>query len=366
VSPEAPQHEIAIIGAGLSGVGMAIALRKAGIGDFVVLERAQDVGGTWRDNTYPGIGVDIPAQAYQFSYELKPDWSAVYAGGGEVKAYVDQCVERYGIRPFVRFDSEVLERVWDADAQFWRLRTAGGELTARFVISAIGPFVDPKPAGIEGVEDFKGKLIQSARWDHDYDLAGKRVAIIGTGASAVQIVPEIAKTVEHLDVYQRTPIWVGPKWNPRTPAKVQALYRRVPFVQRIVREFSAALVEFVLIFMVLNHKRIPFVMHGFQGRLKRFYQAQVPDDELRAKLTPDYGFGCKRPAVSNHYLRAFTPDRARDAHRRKDRSRRSARRRCADPGDRFPSRLRSRELPPHPRAWPRRIRPRNVLRRAAA
>ncbi|MGI8556954.1 MAG: flavin-containing monooxygenase [Solirubrobacteraceae bacterium] len=306
---EAPQHEVAIIGAGLSGIGMAIALRRAGIEDFVVLERAEDVGGTWRDNTYPGIGVDIPAQAYQFSYELKPDWSGVYASGAEVKAYVDQCVERHGIRPFVRFGSEVLERVWDAAAQLWRLHLAGGEThTARYVVSAIGPFVDPKPAAIEGLDEFQGKLIESARWDHEYDLTGKRVAIIGTGASAVQIVPEIARVVEHLDVYQRTPIWVGPKWNPPTPAAVKALYRRVPIAQRIAREFSAGLAEFVLIFMILNHRRIPFVMRGFQDLLGRFYRAQVPDPELRAKLTPNYGFGCKRPAVSNHYLRTFMRD----------------------------------------------------------
>jgi cation diffusion facilitator CzcD-associated flavoprotein CzcO len=306
VSTETPQHEVAIIGAGLSGIGMAIALRREGIEDFVILERAGDVGGTWRDNTYPGIGVDIPAQAYQFSYELKPDWSGIYATGAEVKAYVDQCVEHYGVRPFIRFDSEVLERSWDDEQQLWRLRLAAGEVTARYVVSAIGPFVDPKPSGIAGVDEFNGKVIRSARWDHEYDLTGKRAAIIGTGASAVQIIPEIARTLGHLDVYQRTPIWVGPKLNPPTPRWVKRLYRRVPPVQRVVREIAAGLAEFVLILMVLHPRRTRFAMKRVNAMNKAFYRKQVPDPELRAKLTPDYGFGCKRPAVSNGYLRAFT------------------------------------------------------------
>jgi cation diffusion facilitator CzcD-associated flavoprotein CzcO len=305
--PEEPQHEVVIIGAGLSGIGMAIALREAGIEDFAILERAGDVGGTWRDNTYPGIGVDIPAQAYQFSYELKPDWSGVYASGAEVKAYVDQCVERYGIRPFIRFDSEVTERAWDPEHQLWRLKLADGEVTARFVIGAIGPFVEPKRCEIPGVGDFAGKTIKSAEWDHDYDLAGKRAAIVGTGASAVQIIPKIARTLGHLDVYQRTPIWVAPKTNFRTPGAVKAIFRRFPAVQNLVRAGYTAFVEFILIFMVVNHRRIPFVANGLAKVLReRWYPSQVPDPELRRKLTPEYGFGCKRPAVSNSYLRTFT------------------------------------------------------------
>jgi cation diffusion facilitator CzcD-associated flavoprotein CzcO len=307
--PETPQHEIAIIGAGLSGIGMGIALMRAGLHDFVILERADDVGGTWRDNTYPGVGVDIPAQAYQFTYELKPDWSGVYARGEEVQSYVRQCVERYGVRPHVRFDSEVVERIWDAERMLWRLRLPSGEVTARFVVSAIGPFVDPKPPGIPGLEDFGGSVIQSARWDHSYDLEGKRAAIVGTGASAVQIIPKVAPVLAHLDVYQRTPIWVAPKWNPRTPRALQALYRRVPPIQRLARATATGLAEFVLIFMVINHRRVPFIAHTLEGWMRRaWYRSQIPDPELRAKLTPAYGFGCKRPAVSNTYLRAFTRD----------------------------------------------------------
>src|SRR5688500_11470574 len=165
-----PDHAVASIGAGLCGIGTAIALRRAGIEDVVLFERAADIGGTWRDNTYPGIGVDVPAQAYQFSYELKPDWSRVFARGREVKAYVDHCADAYGIRPLVRLRSEVAERVWDEDAQLWRLTVNGEEVTARFVISAIGAFVDPKPTTIAGLEDFRGTVIHSAAWDHDADL----------------------------------------------------------------------------------------------------------------------------------------------------------------------------------------------------
>jgi len=306
---DTPQHEVAVIGAGLSGVGMGIALRREGLDDFVILERAAAVGGTWRDNTYPGVGVDIPAQAYQFSYELKPDWSSVYARGAEVQRYVEHCADRYGVRRHIRFESEVTERAWDSEHQLWRLKTPDGEVTARFVISAIGPFVDPKPAQIPGLENFKGKVIQSARWDHDYDLTKKRVAIVGTGASAVQIIPRIAREVARLDVYQRTPIWVAPKLNPRIPHFLQSLFRRIPAVQNTIRAGSAAGVEFTLIFMVVHHGRIPLVARGVEFLLgKVWYRLQVPDRELRRKLIPAYDFGCKRPAVSNTYLRAFSRD----------------------------------------------------------
>ena len=213
----APDHEVAIIGAGFGGLGMAAELKRRNIQDFVIYERADDIGGTWRDNTYPGIAVDIPVFAYQFSYDMKPDWSRFFPRGNEVKAYIDDYADRFGVRPHIRLGSEVRSRTWDEENHLWRLDIGGEEVTARFVISAIGPFVDPKPAGIAGVDDFEGKVIHSARWDHDYDLAGKRVAIVGTGASAVQIIPSIADDVERLDVHQRTPIWISPKFDPEDP-----------------------------------------------------------------------------------------------------------------------------------------------------
>ncbi|MEU9017433.1 NAD(P)/FAD-dependent oxidoreductase [Actinomadura sp. NPDC048394] len=301
-----PDTEVAIIGAGLSGIGMAIALQRAGIGDFIVLERAGDIGGTWRDNVYPGVGVDVPAQAYQFSFALNPRWSRVFAPGAEVKEYLDGLADRYGVRRHVRLDTEVTERIWDEDGRFWRLRTPAGELTARFVVSAIGAFVDPKPAGIPGIDDFTGTVLRSSAWDPGCDLTGKRVAVIGTGASAVQIVPEIARRAARLDVYQRTPIWVGPKLDAPIPRPLRRLFRRAPRVQEAVRRIATRGVEMVLIDLVVGHGRAPWIAHG-GARLARsvWYRTQVKDPETRRKLTPRYGLGCKRPSVSNTYLRTF-------------------------------------------------------------
>ena len=301
-----PDHEVAIIGAGLGGIGMAIALIRAGHEDFVVLERAGDIGGTWRDNTYPGIAVDIPAQAYQFSYELKPDWSRVFARGAEVKRYIDQCADRYGVGRFVRLHSEVRSRSWDEEAQLWRLSLPGGELTARFVISAVGAFVNPKPPQIAGLADFQGQVVQSAAWEPSVELTGKRVAVIGTGASAVQIIPEIAPAVAQLDVYQRTPIWVGPKFDPPTPRALVTIYRRFPRVQQSVRASVTRGVEAGLVGLVLHHDRYGWITR-LGGWLARnvWYRLQVRDPELRRRLTPNYEIGCKRPSVSNSYLRTF-------------------------------------------------------------
>jgi cation diffusion facilitator CzcD-associated flavoprotein CzcO len=301
----APDHEVAIIGAGFSGLGMAAALKRINVQDFVIFERADDVGGTWRDNTYPGIGVDIPAFAYQFSYELKSDWSRFFPKGEEVKDYIDNYTDKYGVRPHIRFNSEVRSRTWDEENHLWRLDVGGEEVTARNVISAIGPFVDPKPAGIPGLDDFQGKLIHSARWDHDYDLTGKRVAIVGTGASAVQIIPAIARDVGQLDVYQRTPIWISPKPDPKVPEWMKRMFRRLPFTERIARAIASAATEFVIVWMTLNFSRFPFAVRNVERRNRAFLKSQVKDPETRAKLSPNYGMGCKRPSVSNDYLRTF-------------------------------------------------------------
>ncbi len=305
-----PDHEVAIVGAGLSGLGMGAALRRAGIDDFVVLERAGDVGGTWRDNTYPGVGVDIPAFAYQFSYELNPDWSRIFAKGSEVKAYIDRYADKYGLRAHLRLNSEVTARTWDEDRRLWRLEIAGGEreVSARFVISAIGPFVDPKPVEIPGLDEFGGKLLHASRWDHGYDLTGKRVAVVGTGASAVQIVPAIARKVKRLDVYQRTPIWIAPKFDPKIPGVVRRLFRALPATQRGPRAVASAITEFVLIFVIVNYRRLPIPVRMLEAYCRRYVARAVRDPELRRKLTPRYGLGCKRPSVSNHYLQTFNRD----------------------------------------------------------
>jgi cation diffusion facilitator CzcD-associated flavoprotein CzcO len=304
-APSNPDHELAIIGAGLGGIGAAIALDRAGISDYVLLERANDIGGTWRDNTYPGIAVDIPAQAYQFSYELKPDWSRVFATGDEVKAYIDQCADRYDVRRRVRLNSEVLSRDWDEDAHLWRLRIPGGEVSARFVISAVGAFVNPKPTEIPGVEQFEGTVLRSAAWDHSVSLEGKRVAIVGTGASAVQIIPKIARVVEQLDVYQRTPIWVFPKLDPPTTGPVKWLFRHFPPVQDAVRRTLTQALEAGLVTGVVNYESSARVIDGAGWLARNLWYRQVRDTDVRRRLTPHYEVGCKRPAVSNAYLSTF-------------------------------------------------------------
>ncbi|AEF39610.1 flavin-containing monooxygenase [Hoyosella subflava] len=301
-----PDHEIVIIGAGISGIGTAIALQRAGIEDFVLFERGPDIGGTWRDNTYPGVGVDVPSHGYQFSFHLKPDWSRIFAKGAEVKAYIDSCAERYGIRAYVRLNCEVTSREWDEEAQFWRLTVGGQTVTARFVISAIGPFIRPKPPAIDGLTEFTGTVLQSTSWDHSVDLSGKRVAIIGTGASAVQIVPEIAQRVARLDVYQRTPIWVTPKPDFAIPRVATTIFHAFPPARRLARNGSARAMEAFLTGIALKHEKLVQVNRTGTRLLRGvWYRMQVRDERTRRRLTPDYDFGCKRPATSNTYLRTF-------------------------------------------------------------
>lgn len=302
-------HEVVIIGAGLGGIGVAIKLQEAGIEDFVLLERASDIGGTWRDNTYPGIASDVPAQVYQYSFELNPDWSHVFAPGQEIMAYIRRLADKYGIMARVRLDSEVRSRTWDEGCHLWRLDTPQGEVTARYVISAIGAFVDQKPVDLPGVEHFAGETMHTSAWNHDIDLRGKRVALIGTGASAVQIVPEIADGVAHLDVYQRTPIWVAPKPDLATPHLVRRLFDTLPAVQDVARRVSTTMAENVFIGVALRYRSRLSVADALAWGLRNiWYPIQVRDPKLRAALTPDYGFGCKRPSVSNRYLKTFTRD----------------------------------------------------------
>ncbi|WP_026911686.1 flavin-containing monooxygenase [Patulibacter minatonensis] len=300
-----PDHEVVVIGAGFSGIGAAKALADAGIHDVSVLEAGDGVGGAWHWNTYPGVAVDIPSFSYQFSYRQRAGWSRVYAPGQELKAYAEDCVDRYGLRDRIRLNTKVATTAFDDDHDLWRVTTDdGGEITARHVIGATGIFNQPQTPAIPGLDTFAGPSMHTARWDHDVDLAGKRVAVVGTGASAVQVIPAIAEEVGELVVFQRTPIWCLPKPDARISKAARTVLRRVPGARRIARAASQAYVEVTFPIAAQYATKVPVAAVG-ERLAKRYLKQQVQDPETRAKLTPTYTLGCKRPSFHNDYLATF-------------------------------------------------------------
>lgn len=301
-------HEIIIVGAGFSGICLGVKLDEAGIGDYRILEGGDGVGGTWHWNTYPGIGVDFPSFSYQYSFEKRTDWTRTYAKGAELKAYADDVVDKHGLRPKIRFNTRVNRIEFDEDRHLWRLSCAdGAELTARFVLNATGALSEPSWAPLAGLADFAGPCFHTARWDHGVELAAKRVGIVGTGASAVQIVPSIAGQVQHLTVFQRTPIWcLGKLDKPISPGSRWTL-SHVPGAELLARGASQAMIE--LFAPVAAQYNAIFPIAGWAERsARRMLQEQVRDPAVREKLTPRYAFGCKRPSFSNDYLPTFNRD----------------------------------------------------------
>lgn len=305
-----PDYETIIVGAGFSGIGTAIKLDQAGLGDYLMIEAGDGVGGTWHWNTYPGIAVDIPSFSYQFSFEQRPDWSRTYAPGKELKAYAEHCADKYGLRPKIRFNTKVLSAEFDDEHALWRVQTdPGGAITARFLVNAGGVLTVPKLPDIAGVDSFDGITMHTARWDHDQDLTGKRVAIIGTGASAVQVIPEIALIVKQLTVFQRTPIWCFPKFDVPLPRPVRWAMR-LPGGKAVQRLLSQAFVEAT--FPIPAQYFTVFPLAKWMERAGRSYlRQQVEDPVLREKLTPRYAVGCKRPGFHNTYLSTFNRDNVR-------------------------------------------------------
>ncbi len=292
------QHtDIAIVGSGFSGLAMASRLKRSGRTDFVILERGCDVGGTWRENTYPGCRCDVPSHVYSFSFAPNPDWSSTFSPQPEIQAYLRHTAAAEGLIDHVRFGCEVESARWDADAGVWRLDTSAGELTARVLIAGAGPLHEPKLPDVPGLRDFEGTLFHSATWNHDHDLAGERVAVIGTGASAIQFVPQIQPEVASLHLYQRTAPWVMPRRQRRFTRVERTLYRRFPSLQRAMRNAIYAAREAIAIPM-LRVALAPALRAVGRGHLRR----QVRDPQLRARLTPDYLPGCKRILVANDYL----------------------------------------------------------------
>jgi cation diffusion facilitator CzcD-associated flavoprotein CzcO len=295
-----PHQRIAIVGSGFSGLGMAIRLKQEGIHDFVVLERAQDLGGTWRDNTYPGCACDVPSNLYSFSFAPNPDWSQTFSPQPEIWEYLRRLSSEQGIDPHVRYGHEVTAARWDAQAELWRIETAGGDLTADMLVPAAGPLSDPKLPDIDGIDSFEGTIFHSARWRHEHVLDGERVAVIGTGASSIQLVPQIQPRVAKLHVFQRTPPWVVPHRNRPTTRWERLIYRTVPAVQQLVR----GAVYWARELFVLP------LMHPREGSLpermaRKHLREQVQDPALRARLTPNYRIGCKRILISDEYYPAL-------------------------------------------------------------
>jgi cation diffusion facilitator CzcD-associated flavoprotein CzcO len=302
-------HQAIVVGAGFGGMGAAIQLKRLGIEDFVILEREGDLGGTWHVNRYPGLAVDIASVTYSYSFEPNPWWSHWYARGPELKKYAEHVADRYDLRRHMRFDTAVEGATWDDAAQEWEVRVAGGgRLRATYLITATGFLSQPRTPDIPGVADFAGTVVHTAKWDDAADLDGRRVAVIGTGATAVQVIPEIARRAGHLTVFQRTPIWVTPKLDHRMPGSVQRLFARLPVTQRVARRLNTSLLELIMVAAVLHYRHAKFLNQGAAIVATRHLRRQVSDPELRRKLTPDYSFGCKRPTFSNDYYPTFTRD----------------------------------------------------------
>jgi cation diffusion facilitator CzcD-associated flavoprotein CzcO len=293
--------QIAIAGAGLSGLGMAITLTQEGIDDFVVLERASDLGGTWRDNSYPGCACDIASVLYSYTDAQNPRWSRAFAPQPEIHAYMHEVAARHGVAGHMRFDHEIQEARWNEETDRWEIATSQGEYTAEILVSATGALADPSIPDLPGLDRFAGTVFHSARWNHGHDLSGRRVAVVGTGASAIQFVPEIQPRVERLTLFQRTPPWVLPRGNPPIPARWQRRFARHPRLLGLARQAVFSLYESFHVGF-----RHPAVMRVVERRAKRHIAREVADPELRAKLIPDYRLGCKRILGSNGWYPALT------------------------------------------------------------
>ena len=302
-----PEHvRVAVIGAGIGGLGAGIKLLEAGIRDFAILERAASVGGTWRDNTYPGCACDVPSHLYSFSFAPNPRWSRSYSGQPEIRAYLEDVADRPGLRSRLHFDTPVTGAVWqEADAR-WLVTTERGQLTADVLISACGPLSEPSMPDIPGLAEFPGAVFHSARWDHETDLTGKRIAVIGTGASAIQLVPQLQKKAAKLVLFQRTPAWVMPRLDRTISATEKWLYAHVPPIQRLARLGIYASREST----VSGFVKRPALLKAAQRIALKHLGSAVKNPELRAKLTPNYVMGCKRILLSNNYYPALAQPNA--------------------------------------------------------
>ncbi|WP_170377308.1 flavin-containing monooxygenase [Ruegeria atlantica] len=295
--------EMLIIGAGFSGLTMAIEARKRGISDIAILEKAGDIGGTWRENTYPGVACDIPSHLYSMSTHLNPDWSRAYAGGAEIQAYLQKIGRDEGLYDLCHFHQQLKSARWDGDR--WQVETEGGQhWTARFLVSAIGALHLPDVPDIPGADGFPGPKFHSAEWDHDVELVGKRIAVVGTGASAVQFVPEIAKTAAQITIFQRTAPYILPRPDGPIAPWVRSLYRRIPILPRIRRKLIYWIFEYRHRVFRGEERMVNFAMKMWRNGLEK----AITDPEQRERLTPGYRIGCKRILSSNDWYTVLARD----------------------------------------------------------
>ena len=305
VRPQSPSRrglEVLIVGAGFGGIAAAIELRRRGIAEVSILEKAPDLGGTWFYNSYPGAACDVPSHLYSFSYAQRRDWSRLCSPQAEIHAYMHEVARAHGIDRLVRTGSEVTACAWDAERCRWSVQTAHGETHgADALIIATGQLDQPALPRIDGAREFAGHSFHSAQWDHDYPLAGKRVAVVGTGASAVQFVPEIAPQVKHMSVFQRTGNWFLPRKNRRYPAPVRLAVELIPGLQALRRSFVFEYTESLT--LAIRHPETIGRLAG--ARSRSFMRSQLTDPQIRAKAWPDYTFGCKRILFSSDYLPAL-------------------------------------------------------------
>jgi len=307
-SAETHTYEALIIGAGFAGLGTAIRLQQAGIRDVVILERGDRPGGTWRDNQYPGAACDIPSHLYSYSFAQNPDWSRGYSGSHEILGYIESLVRRFDLAPLIRHGENVVELAFDKASRRWLVKTAAGHrYGARTVVVASGPLSNASLPQMPGIDSYAGHKIHSARWDHGYDFAGKRVAVIGTGASAIQIVPELVKQAQQVKVFQRTPGWILPRADFATPGWTRALFRRLPAAQSGVRRALYGVHESMATGLIW---RTP-VSAALEAAARLQLRTQVADPWLRRQLTPDYRIGCKRVLISNEYYPALQQPNAK-------------------------------------------------------
>jgi cation diffusion facilitator CzcD-associated flavoprotein CzcO len=293
---------IVIIGSGFAGLCMAIRLKQAGFHNFVILEKDDDLGGTWRDNKYPGCACDVPSHMYSFSFELNPDWSRMFSPQEEIWAYLRRCADKHGVTAHIHYGSAMERMEWDEAERRWHVTTTSGDVyTTRAVVSGAGGLHVPSIPEIPGADRFTGTAFHSAQWDWSCDLSGRRVAVIGTGASAIQFVPEIAKRAGRVHVFQRTPSWVEPRPDFAFPPAVRATFRAAPPVTRAFRDG---------LYCYLEARGAGFAVHPrllapLQRSAKRQIERQIDDPVLRAKVTPDYVAGCKRILLSSDYYPAL-------------------------------------------------------------